>query len=80
MLSREDWKSVASGALIAAGGSVLAWGTTFLIPFLQGSGDPKLLFLASALAVGINVVRKAYPNLMGGGTDDAGPDEGDKDE
>jgi hypothetical protein len=66
MLSREEWLSIGRGAMIAIGGSLAAWGTTFLIPFLQGTGDPKLLFLASALMVAINIARKSSPHLFGG--------------
>jgi len=57
-LNLEDIKKIVTGAGIAALGGALAWISTNVIPQLQGAETVEAIALATALSVGVNVLRK----------------------
>lgn len=58
LLSNDDWKKIGTGLWIALIGTVLAWAIADLIPTLETSTDPRLLFLAALLSAIVNALRK----------------------
>lgn len=58
MLSAEDWLKIGRGLLIALVGALLTWVLAELIPTLEGSQDPRLLFIAAILSALVNALRK----------------------
>jgi len=57
-MGMNDWKSIGRGALIAAGGAVITYVATAVIPAMQSSGDGVLLAIAAAASVALNYARK----------------------
>lgn len=57
-MNQEQWVKIGKGALIAAGGAVLAYAAEFAVPTLQESGNAWLLAIAASASVLINVARK----------------------
>lgn len=58
LLSNEDWQKIGRGLLIALAGAILAWVIAELVPTLETSTDPRLLFLAAILSALVNALRK----------------------
>ena len=58
LLSNDDWLKIGRGLLIALVGAVLAWVLAELVPTLEASTDPRLLFIAAVLSALVNAMRK----------------------
>lgn len=57
-LSKSDWLKISKGLMLALAGALLAWVLTELVPTLEASSDPRLLFIAAVLSAVVNVIRK----------------------
>lgn len=58
LISNNEWKKIGRGLLIALIGAVMAWAIAELIPTMEASTDPRLLFLAAMLSALVNALRK----------------------
>lgn len=56
----EQWKKIATGAVIAAVGALLTYASTVLVPAMENADNAILLTLAPIASVLLNVARKYF--------------------
>lgn len=57
-MTKQQWIKIGKGALVAAGGALLTYASTVVIPAMHDSNNAVLVSVAAFASVAVNVIRK----------------------